>query len=1120
MTSDQRKKLSEIKQFKQLIAYLRDEMGWPINSESAFDELTYEYTTTELGIDDKSAAQIQEIKRLRPLSAKQPWGVFFVKFEPKKLPVVALRRILGQVALKKRASANPADRTMWAQEDLLFISNYGEGDDRQITLAHFSVPTGGHTLPSLKVLGWDSKDTVLHLEAVARELTEQLSWPADESDVDAWRAKWRSAFTVGHQEVITTSKALSIRLAQLARDIRDRISTALTIETADGPLTKLMKAFQESLIHDLTADDFADMYAQTIAYGLLSSRIADPKKKSADDLAVHMRLSPFLQELMEAFFKIGGSNSSIGLDFDELGIGEVVSLLDRANMEAVVADFGDRNPQEDPVIHFYEEFLKQYDADKRMSRGVFYTPRPVVTYIVRSVDKLLRTEFGLSDGLADTTTWGEMARRNKGLQIPDNISPDQDFVQILDPATGTGTFLVEAIEIIHGTLVSKWRGEGHNQEAIDQLWNEYVPKHLLTRLYGYELMMAPYAIAHLKISLKLSETRYKFNGAGRAQVYLTNSLEPASKNDQTLTLSLIALAHEANEVNNVKRNTRFTVVIGNPPYSSISQNWDQDIWAKVNEYLILPDGPIVERGHRNHLQDDYVKFIRYSQSCIQDSTIGVIGMITNSSYLAGAWYRGMRYHLQNVFPTIKIMDLHGGKGFIRSAGASDENVFDILQSVAIVNLVRSPSLSIGCQYEEIIGSREDKYQRLTSGQFNPAQPLQPMESNRWSFKPMDIEMLDEWRTFTSIEDVFLQWGEGAETSRDGLAIAFNPTELEHKLDEFAGTKISDQDLEGLLKFKSNKSWDTGIMRERFRRTGFDRSHVTPYTYRPFDNRYIYWEKSFVSTMRGEKLKDFRSTNNVGFLFSRATTKDDYTNFYVTEHIPDKQVMYNSKVAPLWRSRDAAEIEGLFGETNESARQSNFTDSFLADWASRFSKSDANTADPVAVFHFIYAVVHSRGYRRRYYSLLASDYPRIPFVSNVPLYTRLSELGQSLVETHLLKNIDNATSHTQGFGEFGQAVTSPRWEFGRVLIDRNGAAGFEGVPKDVWEYEVGSHQVCEKWLKDRKGRSLSEGDVAQYKSIVQAISKTIETVKAVDEVINLHGGWPGAFQPEVSRARKV
>ena len=283
----------------------------------------------------------------------------------------------------------------------------------------------------------------------------------------AWREQWRAAFTLRHREVVTTSRELSVRLAELARTIRDRIKTAVAIETQHGPLNKLMKAFQTALVHDLDADGFADMYAQTIAYGLLSARIADPHKKTVDDFASHMRTNPFLRDLMKTFLRVGGHQTKPdagGIDFDELGVAEVVELLDNANMEAVVRDFGDRNPREDPVIHFYELFLKEYDADKRMQRGVFYTPRPVVSYIVRSVHALLRSEFGLKDGLADTVTWGEMAERREGLSIPDAISPDQGFVQILDPATGTGTFLVEAIDLIHKTLVAKWKAQGARRE--------------------------------------------------------------------------------------------------------------------------------------------------------------------------------------------------------------------------------------------------------------------------------------------------------------------------------------------------------------------------------------------------------------------------------------------------------------------------------------------------------------------------------------------------------------------------------------------------------------------------------------------------------------------------------
>ena len=489
MPTDHRERLARIRRFDQLVAYLRDELDWPIDSDD-FENLTFEYTPEELGIDAKNAATIQEIKRLRPLVPGQPWGIFFVKFEPKRLPVVALRRILGQFALKKRASANQSERQAWADDDLLFVSNYGEGEERRIAFAHFSKPRDGHDLPTLKVLGWDNLDTPLHLDAVARELSAHLAWPDDEDDPDAWRERWRAAFTLRHREVITTSKELSERLAELARSIRDRIRTALAIETEAGPLTQLMKAFRTALVHDLDEARFADMYAQTIAYGLLSARITDPAQRTADDFAAHMRTNPFLRELMETFLRVGGHHGKAGgqgINFDEVGVSEVVELLDQANIEAVVRDFGDRNPQEDPVIHFYEHFLAAYDKEQKVKRGVFYTPRPVVSYIVRSVDELLRGEFGLTDGLADTTTWGEMAKRHKELKIPEGTSPAQAFVQILDPATGTGTFLVEVIDLIHRTMAEKWTAQSHGEKKIQALWNDYVPNSLLPRLHGYEL---------------------------------------------------------------------------------------------------------------------------------------------------------------------------------------------------------------------------------------------------------------------------------------------------------------------------------------------------------------------------------------------------------------------------------------------------------------------------------------------------------------------------------------------------------------------------------------------------------------------------------------------------------
>ena len=723
MSTDHRLKLSQIKRFDQLIAYLRDEMGWPIARDSFddVDDLFYEFSAEELGIDPKTSAKILEIKRLRPLSPKQPWGIFFVKFEPKKLPVVALRRILGQVALKRRASANSPVRTAWSADDLLFISNYGDGDARQISFAHFSKSESSLDLPTLRVLGWNNLDTGLHLDAVAKELTENLTWPAEGDDLNHWRKSWSDAFKLGHNEVINTAKDLSIRLAELASAIRDCIKAALDIENDSGPLTILMNAFKSSLVNDLDNNSFADMYAQTIAYGLLSARITDPTKSTVDDFTSHMRTNPFLRELMETFLMIGGrkgKSGGPGIDFDELGIGDVVQLLDNVNIKAVLNDFGDKNRQEDPVIHFFVGFLQAYDKKIRKERGVFYTPQPVVSYIVRSVHEQLITEFGLEDGLADATTWGEMLLRRPDLQLPKltdkpnetrSIAHDEFFVQVLDPATGTATFLIEVIEIIYRTLIAKWKKLGLDKDHQLHAWNDYVPKYLLPRLYGFELMMAPYAIAHMKISLKLAETGYNFESEERARIYLTNSIEPWLL--QLKIPEIESLAHEALAVNEIKKFKKFTVIIGNPPYSVSSQNKGKYIDALMELYKKA----VKDEKNIQPLSDDYIKFICLSQKIIENSGIGLIGFITNNSLLSGLIHRGIREELLKSFKNIYILNLHGNSMLHEKSetGEIDENLFDIRIGLSIIFLMKNNILELSnTEYSEIIGDKQKKFSAL------------------------------------------------------------------------------------------------------------------------------------------------------------------------------------------------------------------------------------------------------------------------------------------------------------------------------------------------------------------------------------------------------------------------
>ena len=1161
MPTDHRNALASIKRFDQLIAYLRREMGWPIDGDD-FEELTFEYTPEELGIDTKNAAKIQEIKRLRPLVPNQPWGIFFVKFEPKKLPVVALRRILSQVALKKRASANSAERTAWAKDDLLFVSNYGVGDERQISFAHFSTPTNGHDLPTLKVLGWNNRNTALHLAAVATELTEHLSWPKNDSDASAWREQWRAAFTLRHREVITTSRELSVRLAKLARDIRDRIKAALAIETERGPLNKLMKAFQAALVHDLDTDGFADMYAQTIAYGLLSARIADPHKKTVDDFASHMRTNPLLRDLMEMFLKVGGRHNepgAEGIDFDELGVAEVVELLDNANMEAVVHDFGDRNPREDPVIHFYELFLKEYDAEKRMQRGVFYTPRPVVSYIVRSVHALLRSEFGLKDGLADTATWGEMAERREGLSIPDAISPDQGFVQILDPATGTGTFLVEAIDLIHKTLVAKWKAQGHGEKEIHAFWNEYVPKHLLPRLHGYELLMAPYAIAHLKIGLKLYETGYRFGSDERARVYLTNALESEQDFSQgAFDFAIPALADEAQAVNEVKRDGRFTVVIGNPPYSGHSANkgaWIRELLRgsagtlRVENYFEVDGGPLNERNPK-WLNDDYVKFIRLAHWQIERTGLGLLGFITNHSYLDNPTFRGMRESLAATFPRAHLLDLHGNAKKKERApdGGKDENVFDIQQGVAIGLFTCSPSgiepIYPAYNHADVWGVREQtggagKYDRLVASDAASMewQALSPKPPLRL-FVPSDDALHEEYEAGASISDIFPVNSVGIVTARDKLTIQWTADDMERIVEDFAarGTEAARTfyDLG-----KDARDWQVQLAQEDVRRRD---GRISPVLYRPFDRRFTYYtgkSRGFICMPRPEVMRRMLTGENVGLIFMRQVAMgDEYTHFGASRHPVDNRAFYSNKgimsFGPLYLYPGVGKADGsLFSRwpKGKGGRTPNLDLGFVEQLAAatelRFvsdGRGDlGKTFGPEDVVAYIYAVFHSPGYRERYEALLKLDFPRVPLPESVDLFRRLVEAGHDLLALHLLESPKLGKPITSYAGPRNPEVGRVGWSDGTVWLDAGktsareghratmpGTMGFQGVPVEVWDFHIGGYQVCHKWLKDRKGRTLSDEDVAHYQKIVVALNETIRIMAEIEEVIEAHGGWPDAF----------
>lgn len=1139
MTEEQRRRLRAVKTFAQLITFLRDELDWPIDQGHDEDDLTFDWSD-DLGLKDEERVGIKEIKQLRPLETGQPWGIFFVNFEKKNLPIVILRRILNALVLKKRASANRAQQAAWKQRDLLFISAYGQDSERQLTFAHFSEPSSELDAgkATLRVLGWDDDDTSLKLDYVADMLKDKLTWPSDTNDLKAWRQRWGEAFELRHHQVIDTAKDLALRLAELAKRIRNRMLQVLPRESENGELRKLLKGFQAALIHDLDEAQFADMYAQTITYGLFSAAVS--RTVPGAGTAVHQGnvvdmvpvTNPFLREMLSSFLKAGGRRGK--LDFDELGIQEVVDLLNdpKTLMDAVLRDFGNRTRGEDPVIHFYEEFLKAYDKKLKVQRGVFYTPQPVVSYIVRSVHELLQTEFGLTDGLADTTTWGEMLKKHRGMTLPPltdapsekrTISPDEPFVQILDPATGTATFLVEVIDVIHRTLAAKWRQQRLTDAQQRAAWNDYVPQHLLPRLHAFELMMAPYAIAHMKIGLKLAETGYRFGTEERARIYLTNALEPWVK--QVPLIGFDALAHEAAAVNEIKRHKRFTVVIGNPPYSGVSANMGEYAQSLVDAYKMIDGQALNERKH--WLQDDYVKFLRLSQMTLDITRTGLLGFITNHGFLDNPTFRGMRQSLLGSFTKIYGHDLHGStkKAALTPEDIQDQNVFDIQQGVAITLAVHGEN-GEQCQvfHSDLWGPREQKYSFLQESTLKTTAWHEVIPSSPYYFfVPKNIENQGEYQSAFPMTEAMPEYVNGIVTARDGFVIDFEDAPLKQRLSVFLDGKLSDAEVKHTLDISENYAWRVKEARKELRGCADWHKTLTNILYRPFDLRRIAYHRSVVWRTRTEVMRHMTSGKNLGLCTNRQVN-DEFRHVGVSRNIINDCTLSlatkeRTYLFPLWLYPNENSADLL----DEKNPRPNLSPRFLKAVATQLHLQQTGRhglpdgLTPEDIFHYAYAVFHSPGYRSRYAEFLKIDFPRLPLTGNLELFRVLARLGSELTALHLLESPKLAQPITEFTGGLQCDVEKISWSGNTVWVDKAQTTGFQGVREEVWNFHIGGYQVCEKWLKDRgpkkgkRGRTLTKDDIEHYQKIVVALSETIRLMAEIDRVIDAHGGWPGAFQ---------
>lgn len=1169
MTPLTAEQLRQIKDYPALIAFLRDELNWKLDAED-IDDLSFDYEPQELGLSDEVAVKINFIKQLRPLKDNQPWGIFYIDFEPKKLPVVVLRRILQKLVIKKRITANTPESRVWQLHDLLFINAFGNEDDRAITFAHFTQPDSD-TLPTLKVVGWDGQDTPLHLDRCLNELAYLRFDP--ELDAEQWRDQWSRAFSTGLYHSIKTSKLLATTLAQLAQRIRQNACFILRYEKSDGPFHAMMAKFKQALIHDLSEDDFADMYAQTIAYGLLYTAIRSHVSGEASLVSSErvqqlvLPTNPFLKEVMEGFFNIGSrkwdadKEKITGIDFDELGINEIIAALkdEKTDFDAILRDFGNKNPNEDPVIHFYELFLKEYDALKRKSRGVYYTPQPVVGFIVRSVHEVLKRDFGLAYGLADTSTWGDMIAKNPNITLPDGVSKDDFFVQILDPATGTGTFLVETIDLIHKTMTAEWKQHGLTDDQIVNRWNEYVPHKLLPRLYGFELMMAPYAIAHMKIGVKLYETGYRFaDTSKRVQVYLTNTLEePVDVSGYLATLDP-AMAEETREANAVKQKNAITVVIGNPPYAGLSFNMNP--WVEGLLKGQIPQGPKVKSyyevdgqalGERKlWLQDDYVKFIRYGHFRLDNTGVGVLGFITNHSFLDNPTFRGMRQALLSSFNKLTFVDLHGNakKKEQSPDGSKDENVFDIQQGVAVSLLRNNASVDTGkVYYASLWGKRKAKFQTCTCSniatiEFDSATPDSPY----YFFVPRDDANRDEYEKYEPINSIMPTNVTGIVTARDDFVIDGDSQLLLDRIREFRNPTITDAKIrskyfegKGSSKYLpgDTRSWKMHNARRKVSSDPEWDQRVKKILYRPFDVRSIYYTDWMIDWPRPEVMRHMLAGGNLGLITCRQRSQGegDWASVGITSIIIESCAISNKTkeinyLLPLYLYPE----DDLFGKdetiwpAGKDGRTPNLDPAFVNAFSESVGlsfvsdgKGDLHTTyGPEDLLAYIYAVFHSPTYRSRYAEFLKIDFPRVPTPSAAELFGKLAKLGAELMALHLLEADvlnrpittfpvagDNAVTKV---GERGKTLAEVKDGLGRLYINKT--QYFDKLPVEVWNFHIGGYQVCYKWLYDRKkaARRLTDDDITHYHKIVVALAETIKLMTQIDNTIESHGGWPGAF----------
>lgn len=870
------------------------------------------------------------------------------------------------------------------------------------------------------------------------------------------------------------AKNLAIELAKRTRFLKDEvISQELREEeeTGKGFIQGFYKAFKEYLISSLTEDEFSDLYAQTITYGLFAARTRSEngfnRKLAYDNIPQTIGI---LRDVFQ-FISLGSLPQQMEWIIDD--ISEILALTD---INKILHQYFHEGKGKDPIIHFYETFLSEYDPKTRQMRGVYYTPEPVVSYIVRSLHSILKEQFNKPDGFADKN------------------------VTVLDPAAGTLTFLAETAKLAVDEFVSKY-GEGGRKN--------FIKDHILKNFYAFELMMAPYAVGHLKMSFLLEELGYKLQADDRFKLYLTNTLE-LEELTQTELPGMVSLSEESHLAGKVKKEQPILVVLGNPPYSGHSSNIGDWISKEIKAYFQVDGKPLGEKNPK-WLQDDYVKFIRFAQWKIDQAGEGVLGFITNHSYLDNPTFRGMRQSLMQSFDEIYLLDLHGNslKKERCPDGSKDENVFDIQQGVSIGIFVKKRR-GIGHKIYrfDLWGSRENKYDWLVKNNIKTTKwkKLLP-RPEFYLFVLRDEKLAVTYYEYIKLDDIFNEYSLSIQTHRDHFVIDIDKEALKRRIRMFRDKKMPDELIRQSFHLKDTLDWKLDCARERVMEDDEWEQKIIPIIYRPFDRRWIFCSEHVVDRLRKEIMQNMEC-ENLALLASKQQAIKGFHHALVTTQISESCVVSNKtkegnyhfplylcKPKPKQKSKSShSHMMMLFEPDVEYYDSKPNLSGFLADI---YYKTYGKTPEPEEIFYYIYAVLYSNIYRTKYAEFLKIDFPRVPFTKDYKLFKKMGGYGEKLVELHLLKSseLDAPTAKFEGKGN--DKVEKPRYGKGKLYI--NSSQYFEGITQKVWDYQIGGYQVCEKWLKDRKGRILTLDEIQTYCRIVTAIQKTIEVQKTIDVI---------------------